>query len=105
MFDFLKKQTKRAIAEVLENGEAKANAFMSRIGGYEGAEVFVDVAVRVQPDDGPPFEAVMKAGLLKCFLIKPGVRVMVEYDSRRKENVKLADELPAILERNPQLKK
>jgi hypothetical protein len=105
MFDFLTKQTRSAIAEVLEDAEVKANAHMSKLGDYQGSEIFVDVAVRVQPKDEPPFEAVMQAGVLKCFMIKPGARVLVEYDARRKGTVKLADELPAILERNPKLRK
>jgi len=71
---------------------------------YSGREVFIDVAVRVQPDE-PPYEAKMKVGLLKAYLLTPGVRVRVKYDPAKKEQVIMDDEAPEILERNPQLKK
>jgi hypothetical protein len=47
----------------------------------------------------------MKVGLLKAYLLKPGVRVRVKYDPAKKEQVTMDDEVPEILERNPQLKK
>ena len=47
----------------------------------------------------------MKVSLLKAYLLKPGVRVQVKYDPAKKEQVTMDDEAPAILERNPQLKK
>lgn len=72
---------------------------------YSGREVCIDVAVRVQPDHEVPYETKMKVSLLKAYLLKPGVRVLVKYDPGKKEQVILDDEAPAILERNPQLKK
>jgi len=39
---------------------------------YSGREVFIDVAVRVQPKNEPPFETKMKAGLLKAYFLKLG---------------------------------
>ena len=62
-------------------------------------------AARIQPENEPPFEAKMKVSLLKAYLLKPGVRVQVKYDPMKKEQVTMDDEAPAILERNPQLKK
>jgi hypothetical protein len=47
----------------------------------------------------------MKASLLKSYLLKPGVRVRVQYDPAKKEQVIMDDEPAQILERNPQLKK
>lgn len=47
----------------------------------------------------------MKVSLLKAYLLKPGVRVKVQYDPAKKEQVTMEDEPAAILERNPQLKK
>jgi hypothetical protein len=66
-FLFGKKQSAQSIAEVLEDGREMMNTEMKKpkYNNYSGREVFIDVAVRVQPDD----------------------------------------EAPAILERNPQLKK
>lgn len=72
---------------------------------YAGREVFIDVSVRVQPENEPPFESKMKVSLLKAYLLKAGVRVQVKYDSAKKEQVIMDDEPAVILERNPQLKK
>ena len=47
----------------------------------------------------------MKVGLLKAYLLNPGVRVRVKYDPAKNEHITMDDEAPAILERNPQLKK
>ena len=78
---FSKKQIVHAVAEVLEDGREKMNAEMKKpkYNNYAGREVFIDVAVRVQMENEPPFEAKMKVGLLKAFLLKPGVRVRVNY--------------------------
>ena len=43
--------------------------------------------------------------LLRAYLLKPGVRVRVQYDPTKKEQVTMDDEAAEILERNPQLKK
>jgi len=72
---------------------------------YSGREVFIDVAVRIQPDNEAPYEAKMKVSLLNAYLLKPGVRVLVRYDPAKKEQVTMDDEATQILERNPQLKK
>jgi hypothetical protein len=63
------------------------------------------VAVRIQPENEMPYETKMKVSLLKAYLLKPGVRVLVKYDPAKKDQVSMDDEAPAILERNPQLKK
>ena len=104
---FGKKQTVRASAEVLEDGRALMNAEMKKpkYNNYAGREVFIEVAVRVEPESEAPYEAKMQASLLKAYLLKPGVRVLVSYDPGKKEQVILEDEPAAILERNPQLKK
>jgi hypothetical protein len=106
-FLFGKKQTIQALAELLEDGREKMNAEMKRpkYNNYSGPEVKLEVAVRVQPENDPPYEAKMKVGLLKMYLLKPGVRVMVKYDPAKKEQVIFDDDAPSILERNPQLKK
>jgi hypothetical protein len=106
-FLFGKKQSVRSLAEVLEDGREIMNTEMKKpkYNNYSGSEVFIQVVVRVQPDHEPPYDAKMKAGLLKAYLLKPGVHVMVKYDPSRKEQVIMDDEAPAILERNPQLKK
>ena len=106
-FLFGKKQSVQALAEVLEDGREIMNAEMKKpkYNNYSGREVFIEVAARVQPDNEPPFEAKMKVSLLKTYLLKPGVKVRVQYDPAKKEQVTMDDEAPAILERNPQLKK
>jgi len=106
-FLFGKKQSARSLAEVLEDGREIMNSEMKKpkYNNYAGPEVFIQVAVRVQPDNEPPYEAKMKASLLKAYLLKPGVRVMVKYAPAKKEQVTMDDEPSAILERNPQLKK
>jgi hypothetical protein len=106
-FLFGKKQSIQALAEVLEDGREIMNTEMKKpkYNNYSGREVFIDVAVRVQSDNEPPYEAKMKVGLLKAYLLKPGVRVRVKYDPTKKEQVTMDDEVPEILERNPQLKK
>lgn len=104
---FSKKQTVQALAEVLEDGREKMNAEMKKpkFNNYSGPEVFLDVAVRVQPGNESPFEAKMKVGLLKMHLLKQGVVVRVKYDPRKAEQVEYDDDPQSVLERNPQLKK
>ena len=104
---FSKKQTVRALAEVLEDGREKMNSEMKRpkFNNYSGPEVFLDLAVRVQPQNEPAYEAKMKVGLLKMYLLKQGVVVRVKYDPRKPEQVEYDDDPQAVLDRNPQLKK
>ena len=106
-FLFGKKQSVQSFAEVLEDGRELMNAEMKKpkYNNYSGREVFIDVAVRVEPEYEPSYEAKMKVSLLKAYLLKPGVRVLVKYDPAKKEQVNMDDEMAAILERNPQLKK
>ena len=104
---FGKKQSAHALAEMLENGRERMQAEMKkpRFQNYSGPEVFLDVAVRVQPQNESSYEAKMRVGLLKMYLLKPGVVVRVKYDPRKPEQVEYDDDAPAILDRNPQLKK
>jgi len=106
-FLFGKKQSVQALAEVMEDGREIMNVETKKpkYNNYSGREVFIDVAVRVQPDNDSSFETKMKTSLLKAYLLKPGVRVRVNYDPTKKEQVTMDDEPAAILERNPQLKK
>ncbi len=102
---FGKKQTVQALAEVLEDGRALAAQEMKKpkYREYAGAEPMLEIAVRVQPVDDTAFEAKMKAGLSKTYLLVPGVRVQVKYEPGRQQPVTLDDEPQAILDRNPQL--
>jgi|GEM_PF-1188320 len=106
-FLFGKRQTVQALAELLEDGREKMNAEMRkpRFHNYSGPEVSLEVAVRVQPNNEPPYEAKMKVGLLKMYLLKQGVIVRVKYDPRKPDQVEYDDDPRAILDRNPQLKK
>ena len=104
---FGKKILSQALAEVLEDGRATFNQEMQRqkYRHYAGAEPVLDIAVRVQPENEMPFEAGMKAGISTAFLLLPGVRVLVEYDPGKKNQVRILDDSNAILARNPQLLK
>lgn len=106
-FLFKKKQNVEALAEVLEDGRELMNVEMKKpkYNSYSGREVFIAVAVRVQPENDSTFESKMKVSLLKAYLLKLGVRVRVQYDPTKKEQVIMDDEPAQILERNPQLKK
>ena len=104
---FWKKITLRAMAVTLANGREIADIAMRGIlyRNRSMKEPKFDVAVRVLPQNEPAYDAVMRAPLGKCFLLLPGVTVQVRYDPRRPRIVDLDDEVQAILERNPQLKR
>ena len=104
-FLFGKKQSVQAIAEVLEDGrEIYARAMKNpKYNNYSGPEPILDIPVRVQPADGAAFEAVMKAGMTKNYLLKLGVRVQVKYDPAKLNQVTLDDDLQGIMARNSQL--
>ena len=108
---FGKKDKVQAAAEVLEDGEVLTNQEFSRM-KYQGdthdrhfKPPTIGVAVRVQPVDRPPFDAKMETGAETGILLKPGVSVQVEFDAADNDDVRLIDDLPAILARNPQLMK
>ena len=65
-FLFGKKQSVQSLAEVLEDGREIMNTEMKKpkYNNYSGREVFIDVAVRIQPDNEAPYEAKMKVSLL-----------------------------------------
>lgn len=104
---FSKKQIVHAVAEVLEVGREKMNAEMKKpkFNNYSGPEVFLELTVRVQPENEPSYEAKMKVGLLNMYLLKQGIIVRVKYDPRKPGQVEFDDEPQSVLERNPQLKK
>ena len=83
------------------NAEMKKPKFNN----YSGPEVFLELAVRIQPENEPSYEAKMKVGLLKMYLLKQGIFVRVKYDPRKPGQVEFDDEPQSILERNPELKK
>jgi hypothetical protein len=58
----------------------------------------VDVSVRVEPEGSPAFQAVMKAGILRTFVLLPGVRVHVKHKGT--SDVVLDDDDASIPERN-----
>lgn len=104
-FFFKKKQTMQAFAEVLEDGRAITSQEMKKLKyrrEYQH-EPIIEIGVRVQPENEPPFEAKMKAGISQTFLLMPGVRVKVKYEPSQKQKVTLDDETQEILNRNPQM--
>ena len=104
-FLFGKKTTVQAFAVLIEDGRAISNQEMqkAKYNDYRGAEPMFEIGVRVEPENEPPFDARMKAGLSKTYLLKQGVRVRVKYEPGKKPNVTLDDGTQLILERNPQL--
>jgi hypothetical protein len=106
-FLFGKKQSVQTLAEVLADGREIMNAEMKKpkYNNYAGREVFIEIPVRVEPENDVPYEAKMKVSLLKAYLLKPGVRVLVRYDPAKKQQITMDEEPAEVLERNPQLKK
>ena len=104
---FGKKKTVQALAEVVEDGRAIMNAEMKKpkYNNYAGAEPMLEIGVRVQPENEPAFDAKMKTGLSHSYLLKPGVRVLVQYEPGKTQPVTFDDEAQAILARNPRLLK
>ena len=94
-----------AIAELIGDGRAIWNEELKKpkYNNYSGGEPQIEVDVRVEPANEPPFEAKMKAGFTVAYLLKPGVRVMVKYDPNKKQHVTIDEQNKAVLERNPQL--
>ena len=104
-FLFGRKQSVQAFAEVLKDGREIFTQAMKnpKYNDYSGPEPSLDIPVRVQPGDGAAFEAVMKAGMTKYYVLLVGVRVQVKYDPAKNNQVTLDDDLNAIMSRNPQL--
>ena len=104
-FFFGKKQSVQAFAEVIEDGRAISAQELNKAKykEYEGNVPMVEIGVRVEPLNEPPFEAKMKAGITQTYLLKAGVRVQVKFDPAKKQQVTLDDNNQAILQRNPQL--
>ncbi len=105
---FGKKQAAQALAEVLEDGSAIFSTAMKNpnLAGYHeyrGSSPMLEIAVRVQPDNEPPFEAKMKTILSMMNLMKLGIHVQVKYDPAKKQEVTLDDDIQAIMKRNPQM--
>jgi hypothetical protein len=109
-FLFRKKQTAHAFAVTLENGREITNIEMQKL-KYRRASVthqnepMFDILVRVEPLNEPPFEAKMKAGISKTFLLITGVRIQIKYNPTNNQHVTIDDDIQAILARNPQLSK
>jgi len=90
-----------ATAEVLVDGEALKADMLKGVQSYSGPELFLDVRVRVMPDDGSPsYEAIMKAGLLFSYFLRPGSRVRARYDAQDKARVMMFDTMAEIAQRN-----
>ena len=104
---FGKRKTVQALADVLEDGRAMMNELLKqpRYNNYAGKEPMLDIRVRVQPENEPPFEAKMKTGVSHSYLLKPGVRVQVSYEPAKRDHVMFDDNAQAILARNPQMVK
>lgn len=104
---FGKKDTVQALAEILEDGRAIFSEEMKKIKyrEYVGPEPMLQIRVRVQPENEPPFEAVMKAGISHSLLLKQGVRLRVKYEPQKHAHVEFDDADQAIIDRNPQLVK
>jgi hypothetical protein len=112
-FLFGKKQMLTAPAEVLEDGRPKFMEY-SRIQMENARKRFqqseqwtqepkFQILVHVTPGAGAPFDAQMETGLSVVAMVRPGIRVQVEYDLKHPEQVRLVDDIYALRARNPQL--
>ncbi len=99
------KKSEQAFAVVLENGREIGDLAIKKMSPRREYhdEPTVDIAVRVEANDEPSFEAKMKTGISLTFLLLKGVRVQVKYDPNHKGEVTIDDNHQAILARNPQL--
>lgn len=104
-FLFGKKKQVQALAETLEDAREVAKKLMQqpKYRDYAGAEPMLEVLVRVLPEGEPPFEAKMKVGLTKHYVLGIGVRVQVQYTPGAQPSVTMVDDVPAIMARNPQI--
>jgi hypothetical protein len=81
------------IRKVLSSGveasaEVLANNLMKGVGGYEGADRYVDLPVRVNA--GPPFETKMTCRLSQAMMLQPGAHITVKYDPAHHRHVILS---------------
>lgn len=95
-----------AMAEPLVEAQPLADAKMKGIGSYSGPEIFLELPVRVFPEDGTlPFEATMYASLFLAHFLRPGVRVAVKMNPQSRTHIALDDSMQEIVQRNPQLRR
>lgn len=104
---FGKKEEVHALAELLEDGREIMNQEMkkAKYNNYKGVEPMLNIKVRVQPTDEPPFEATMEVGLTHSYLLKLGVVVQVKYRKGKNGQVVFDDTNQNVLERNAKILK
>jgi len=90
------KEGQPATALVLENPKN----YFKGIPKYEGADIWLDLAVRVEPSLEAPLEARMKCQLSQVLgsLLEADMRVNVKYDRQHKDRVLLVDDINALLQ-------
>ena len=74
--------------------------YFKGVAGYQGADVWLDLAVRVEPTLEAPFEVKMKCQLSQILggMLEAGMRVNAKYDPKKKERVLLVDDVNALLQ-------
>jgi hypothetical protein len=75
---------------IIAPAEVIRNDFLPGRWSYSGENIVVDVAVCVQPEAQPAFEAMMKCRLMQAIILNPGSHVTVKYDARNPKRVMLA---------------
>jgi hypothetical protein len=90
----VQKSGRQASAIALAGGQD----YLKGIGGYEGADLWLDLPVRVEPEGEQPFEAKMKCRLSQSLVVEAGMKVPVRYDPSRRTRVVLLGDVQTLLE-------
>jgi hypothetical protein len=79
---------------------ANPRDYFKGIPKYEGADVWMDIPVRVEPSLEASFEAKMKCQLSQILggMLEANMQVNVKYDPEKKERVLLVDDVNALLQ-------
>ena len=74
--------------------------YFKNVAGYQGADVWMDIQVRVEPSLAAPFEAAMKCQLSQILggMLEAGMTVNVKYDPAHTDRVYLVDDVNALLQ-------
>lgn len=97
--------TPRWIGRVQRNGRqasavvlAGFKEYIAGIGGYQGSDLWIDLPVRVEAEEGGEFEASMKCRLSQSWAIEAGMSVTVRYNPADKTRVVWMGSLETLLD-------
>lgn len=89
----VQKSGREASAVALSSGQD----YMKGV-SYSGADIWINLPARVEPEGEHPFEAKMKCRLSQSLVIKTGMKVPVRYDPDDRKKVVLVADVHALLE-------